>query len=470
MGRRRKKIIENLTITDIVAEGKGLGRKDDLVVFVKDVVPGDVVDVLIKRNKSAYKEGIAINYHECSDLRVEAKCQHHELCGGCKWQHIDYEKQLEFKQKITQDAFDRIAKIPVNQTSTILESENIYNYRNKLEYTFSPNRWLTKAEMEDGRPLSAEGVGFHLAGMFDRILDIDECLLQSDFSNIIRNDIKKYAIENNLSFYNIRQHEGFLRNLVVRNSLANNQYMIILILGHEDEPQRTKLLDYIIKNHPQISSLYYIINEKKNDNYTDLEPVLYYGDEVIIEKMGDLSFRIGPKSFFQVNIPQTKRLYDIALEFAGLTKTETVYDLYTGTGTIALYASQKAEKVIAIETVKEAIDDAKKNAELNNITNTHFFVGDMKDTLTEDFIAQNGKPDVVLLDPPRAGVHKDALEVIKSAKPEKIVYISCNPATQARDIEILSDNYFVEKIQPVDMFPHTFHVENVALLIKKYKN
>lgn len=464
MARRKKKIIENLTITDIVPEGKGLGRKDDLVVFVKDVVPGDEVDVLIKRNKTAYKEGIPIKFHKYSDLRVEAKCKHHELCGGCKWQHITYEQQLAFKQKITEDAFARIAKVEVGETLPIMGSEETYFYRNKLEYTFSTHRWLTKEEMADGRPESAEGLGFHLPGMFDRILDIDECLLQSEFSNKLRNAVRKYSLENNFSFYNIREQEGFLRNLVVRNSISTGEYMIILILGHEDEEKRTALLDFMVNSFPEITSLYYIINEKKNDSYADLEPKLYNGNDVIIEKMGDLQFRIGPKSFFQTNSNQAKKLYDLALEFADLQGTETVYDLYTGTGTIALYASQKAKKIIGIEVIKEAIDDAKINAELNKISHAEFFVGDMKDSLTDEFIAENGKPDIVLLDPPRAGVHKDALEVIMSASPEKIVYISCNPGTQARDVEILSEKYEVVKIRPVDMFPHTFHVENVALL------
>ncbi|MBN2894121.1 MAG: 23S rRNA (uracil(1939)-C(5))-methyltransferase RlmD [Bacteroidales bacterium] len=464
---RKKKIINNLTITDIVPEGKGLGRKDDLVVFVKDVVPGDEVDVLIKRNKTAYKEGIAINFHKYSDLRVSAKCKHFDLCGGCKWQNITYDQQLAFKQKITQDAFDRIAKVPVGESFPIMGSDETYFYRNKLEYTFSTHRWLTKEEMENGRPESAAGLGFHLPGMFDRILDIDECLLQSELSNKIRNEVRKYAIEQKLEFYNIRSHQGFLRNLIVRNSVSTGEYMVILVLGHEEEQKRVEMLNFMVEKFPEISSLHYIINEKLNDSYADLDAILHYGTDFITEKMGDLQFRIGPKSFFQTNSNQAKRLYDLALEFADLQGTETIYDLYTGTGTIALYASQKAKKVIGIEVIKEAIDDAKKNAELNNIFHAEFFVGDMKDTLTEEFITEHGKPDVVLIDPPRAGVHADSLEVIKAANPEKIVYISCNPGTQARDVNILSDKYDVLKICPVDMFPHTFHVENVALLKRK---
>ena len=464
---RRKKIIENLTITDIVPEGKGLGRKDDLVVFVKNVVPGDEVDVLIKRNKPAFKEGVPIKFHKYSDLRVDAKCKHADLCGGCKWQNITYEQQLKFKQKIVVDAFERIAKVSVGEIQQILPSENTFFYRNKLEYTFSPKKWLTKEEMNSDKPMQTNGLGFHLPGMFDRILDIDECLLQSELSNKIRNSVREYSFEQKLDFYDAKNHSGFLRNLVVRNSVATNEYMIILILGYEDEFKRKGILDHIVKNFPEITTLYYIINEKMNDSYADLEPILYNGIEFMTEKLGDSQFRIGPKSFFQTNSNQAKRLYDLALDYADLSGNELVYDLYTGTGTIALYLAPKAKKVIGIETIKEAIDDANKNAEINNITNSSFFVGDMKDVLTTEFVEQNGVPDVVLLDPPRAGVHKDALEVIKATRAKKIVYISCNPGTQARDINILSDSYEVVKIRPVDMFPHTFHVENVALLVLK---
>jgi len=464
MGRSKRKIIENLEIIDIVPEGKGLGRKDDLVIFVKDVVPGDVVDVLIKRNKPSFKEGVPIKFHKYSDLRVEAKCKHADLCGGCKWQNISYEQQLAFKQKIVEDAFQRIAKVPVGEIQKIMPSENTFFYRNKLEYTFSSKRWLKKEEIDLSKPLQANGLGFHLPGMFDRILDIDECLLQSEVSNKLRNSVRKYAFEQNLEFYDAREHTGFLRNLVVRNSVSTGEYMVILILGYEDEDKRKGILDHVVENIPEISALYYIINKKKNDSYSDLEPKLYHGSEFMTEKMGDSQFRIGPKSFFQTNTNQAKQLYDLALDYADLQGDEVVYDLYTGTGTIALYVASKAKKVIGIETIKEAIDDANKNAELNNITNSEFFVGDMKDVLTKDFVAQNGVPDVVLLDPPRAGVHKDALEVIKSTRAKKIVYISCNPGTQARDVNILSDVYEVVKIRPVDMFPHTFHTENVALL------
>ncbi len=464
---RKKKIIQQVEITDIVPEGKGLGRKDELVIFVKDVVPGDVVDVLIKRNKTSYKEGIAVKFHKFSDLRIKPQCKHFELCGGCKWQNISYLQQLKFKQKIVVDAFERIAKVEIGEVAEILPSENIFKYRNKLEYTFSSRRWLTKEEMADGKPLSAEGLGFHLPGMFDRILDIDECLLQDDLTNSIRNFVKKYAIEHNLNFYDTRNHSGFLRNLVVRNSFATGEFMIILIVGEDDPEATNSLLSAVRDNFPPITSIYYIINEKRNDSYADLEPVLFAGKETIIEQLGGLKFNISPKSFFQTNPLQAKRLYDIALQFADIQQDTLVYDLFTGTGTIALYAAQKAKKVIGIETIAQAIDDARKNAELNDIRNCEFVVGDVKDVFTDNFIVKNGMPDVVLLDPPRAGVHQDALKVLLNALPEKIVYISCNPATQARDISILSDKYKVEKIQPVDMFPHTFHVENVALLIRK---
>ncbi len=464
MGRKRK-IIENLEIIDIVPEGKGLGRKDDLVIFVKEVVPGDVVDVLIKRNKPSFKEGVAIKFHKYSDLRINAKCEHFDLCGGCKWQNITYEQQLKYKQKIVQDAFERIAKVPIGEIQNILPSPDTYFYRNKLEFTFSSRRWLTNDEINsDDNTINANGLGFHRAGMFDRIIDIKECWLQSEISNKIRNAVREFAFENNLNFYDTRNHEGFLRNLVVRNSISTNEYMIVLIIGNKDEKNRTLIMDFIVENFPEITSTYYIINEKKNDSYSDLEPVLYHGKEFITEKLGDLKFQIGPKSFFQTNPKQAKQLYDLALDLADLNNTQTVYDLYTGTGTIALYASQRAKNVIGVEIIKEAIDDANENAELNNIKNAKFVVGDMKDVLNSEFVAENGKPDVVLLDPPRAGVHQDALKVIKSALPEKIVYISCNPATQARDVAYLSDKYSVEIIKPVDMFPHTFHVENIALL------
>ena len=470
MGRRRrrkKEIITEVEITDIVPEGKGLGRKDDLVIFVKNVVPGDIVDVLITRNKPGFKEGQIAKFHKKSELRVDAKCSHSELCGGCKWQNISYNDQLKFKQKIVQDAFERIAKVKVGETLEILPSEKKYFYRNKLDYTFSSRRWFTKDEIDNGQKLTSNGLGFHLPGMFDRILDINECLLQSELSNQIRNSVKEFAIKNNLIFYDTREHSGFLRNLIVRNSESTGEYMIILIVGENNKQQIEDVLNHIKSNFTEVSSLFYILNEKSNDSYADLEPILFYGSETITEKFGNIKFKIGAKSFFQTNSNQAKNLYDIAIDFADLQGDEIIYDLYTGTGTIALYASEKAKKVIGIETVKESIDDANKNAEINNVKNCEFFVGDMKDVLTNEFISQNGIPDVVLIDPPRAGIHPDALKVIKNANPEKIIYISCNPGTQARDINKLSDKYDVIKIKPVDMFPHTFHVENVALLKRK---
>lgn len=466
MRKRRRKIIEEIKITDIVPEGKGLGRKNDLVIFVKDVVPGDVVDVVITRNKTAFKEGKPIKFHKLSNLRIDAKCQHFQLCGGCKWQNILYEQQLIFKQKIVEDAFNRIAKVPIDEQFSIIKSQNTFYYRNKLEYTFSSRRWLTEQEITKNQPINANGLGFHLPGMFDRILDIEKCLLQSDMSNTLRNSIKKFAIEQKIEFFDPRQQTGFLRNLIVRSSNATNEYMLIIIIANDDQQKMGILTNFIALNFPKLSSLYYIVNTKKNDSYADLKPILAYGKEVITEKIGDLKFNIGAKSFFQTNSLQTKKLYDIVLDFTNLSGSEIVYDLYSGTGTIALYVSKKAKKIVGIEIIKEAIDDAKKNAKLNNIENVAFFSGDMKNILTADFIKQNGQPNVVIIDPPRAGIHHDALKVILKAKPEKIVYVSCNPATQARDINILANNYKVLKIQPIDMFPHTFHVENVALLKK----
>jgi len=461
---RRKKIILNLEITDIVPEGKGLGRDNEMVVFVKDVVPGDVVDVLVQKNKSAFKEGIAIKFHKYSDLRQKAECEHFNLCGGCKWQNIEYQEQLFFKNKLVTDAFDRIAKVPVKISNKILGAENIFFYRNKLEYTFSSHRWLTEKEMGNEKPTKANGIGFHLPGMFDRIVDITKCHLQSDLSNEIKNLIRDFSIENEYDFYDIRTRNGFLRNLIIRNSYDSGEYMVIMVFGYEDVEKRVALLELIKNNFSQVVSLYYFINEKVNDIYNDLEQKLYFGKDSIVEKIGDLQFKIGPKSFFQTNTFQAKKLYDLTIQFADLQGDEVVYDLYTGTGTIAQYLSQKAKKVVGIETIKEAIEDAKLNAELNNITNCDFFVGNVEDILKVDFIKQNGKPNVIVLDPPRAGLHPDVVKVLNISKPKKIVYVSCNPATQARDVNMLSENYDVEMIQPVDMFPHTFHVENIALL------
>ena len=462
--KRNNKVIENLEIIDIVPEGKGLGRKDDLVIFVKNVVPGDIVDVVITRNKPSFKEGKAINFHKYSDLRVDAKCSHFDLCGGCKWQNITYEQQLKFKQKIVEDAFQRIAKVEIDEIFPIMQSPETYFYRNKLEYTFSSRKWLEKSQLQDAENINMNGLGFHLPGMFDRILDINQCYLQSTISDKIRNGVREFALKNEYTFYDTREHQGFLRNLVVRSSNSTGEYMIVLIVGKNDEQKISDILNFIADNFNEVTSIYYIVNEKKNDSYSDLKPVLFKGNEFIIENLGNLKFQIGPKSFFQTNTNQAKQMYDVALNFANLNGTETVYDLYTGTGTIALYASQKAKNVIGVEIIKEAIDDANKNAEINNISNAKFVVGDMKDVLNNQFVTENGKPDVVLLDPPRAGVHQDALEVIKNAEPNKIVYISCNPGTQARDVAILSDKYDVLKIMPFDMFPHTFHVENIALL------
>ncbi len=464
MGRAKRKIIENLEITDIVQEGKGLGRKNDFVVFVKNTIPGDVVDAVVIKNKTNFKEAQPVKFHKFSDYRISPQCKHFDLCGGCKWQNISYENQLKFKQKIVLDAFERIAKVKIDKIFDILPSPNNFFYRNKLEFTFSSRRWLTKDEINTRNNLNANGLGFHLPGMFDRIIDIDECLLQSDLSNKIRNNVKKFAIEQGLNFYDTRNHTGFLRNLIIRNSFATDEYMVILIVGEKNNPDTFKILDFIKQNFEQVKSLYYIENIKTNDNYADLEAVHYFGKEVIEEKIGDFWFQIGPKSFFQTNPVQAGNLYAKALEFAELKGTENVLDLYTGTGTIALFISQKAKKIVGIETIAEAVEDARKNAKLNNIGNAEFITGQVEDILTVKFIKTYGKPEVVFMDPPRAGVHKNAIATLLKAKPQKIIYISCNPATQARDIAMLSSEYSVEKIQSVDMFPQTFHVENIALL------
>ena len=470
MGRKKElPLLEKVTITDIGAEGNAIARVDSLVVFVPMLIPGDVVDIKVVKKRKKYLEGRVLKFHEYSSDRIAPRCSHFGVCGGCRWQHLPYSLQLKFKAKQVRDSLVRIGKIELPVMNEIIGSSDEYYYRNKLEFTFSDKRWFTDDEVKSALPLEKQpALGFHIPGFFDKVLDIMECHLQPDPSNSIRNSVRKYAVENGLSFFDLKEQKGFLRNIIVRNAL-DGSVMVIVIFFHEDESARKGLLDFLIKEYPQITSLQYIINTKKNDSLGDQKVIFYHGIDHLTEDMDGLKFRIGPKSFYQTNTRQGITLYRVVKDFAGLTGVEVVYDLYTGTGTIANYLAGSAAKVIGIEYVEEAVCDARINSQLNNIDNTGFFSGDMKDILSGEFISANGRPDVIVTDPPRAGMHDDVIKAILHAAPEKIVYVSCNPATQARDIQLMSDVYYAEKVQPVDMFPNTHHVENVVLLRLKKK-
>ncbi|MBK8882832.1 MAG: 23S rRNA (uracil(1939)-C(5))-methyltransferase RlmD [Bacteroidales bacterium] len=465
MGRRKGlPFLEKVRITDIAAEGNALARVDNMVVFVPMLIPGDVVDIQVVRKRKKFIEGRVVRFHEYSSGRIEPRCSHFGVCGGCKWQHLPYDQQLYYKEKQVMDNLTRIGKVDLHGISPIIGSKEEYLYRNKLEFTFSNRRWYTKEEVDSGVEFEREAaLGFHIPGLFDKVLDINWCHLQPEPSNSIRNAVREYSLTNNLEFFDLREQKGFLRNLLIRNTLSGD-VMVIVVFFHEDVKEREGLLDFLISEFPRITSLMYVINSKKNDSLNDQDPILYRGDDHIMEEMEGLKFRIGPKSFYQTNTKQARELYSVTKEFAGLSGIETVYDLYTGTGTIANYIAGSAKKVIGIEYVSEAVRDAEINSRLNNIHNTLFFAGDMTDILTEDFIASNGKPDVIITDPPRAGMHEDVVKTILKACPDKIVYVSCNASTQARDIQLLSIDYEVAGVQPVDMFPHTHHVENVVLL------
>jgi len=469
VGRRKElPLLEKVRITDIGAEGNALARVDNLVVFVPMLIPGDLVDIKVIKQRKKYLEGRAVKFHEYSPDRIEPRCIHFGICGGCKWQHLPYHLQLQYKEKQVRDNLTRIGKIELPEIKPIIGSSEIFMYRNKLEYTFSDKRWRTKEEVISGNKFEKEdALGFHIPGLFDKVLDIEECHLQPEPSNSIKNAVRQYAHKNNLQFFDLREQKGLLRNIVIRNSLEGN-VMVIMVFFYDDVEKRIGLLDFLASEFPQITSLMFVINSKRNDSLNDQDPFLYKGENHLIEEMDGLKFRIGPKSFYQTNTRQALELYRIAKEFAGLSGKEIVYDLYSGTGTIANYIAADAEKVIGIEYVEEAVQDAIINSEINGIRNTHFFAGDMKDVLTETFITSNGKPDVIITDPPRAGMHGDVIIIIIRAAPEKIVYVSCNPSTQSRDIQLLSDNYQVAGVQPVDMFPHTHHVENVVLLKRRH--
>ncbi|MFV0588230.1 23S rRNA (uracil(1939)-C(5))-methyltransferase RlmD [Bacteroides reticulotermitis] len=451
----------------MAAEGKAIAKVNDLVIFVPYVVPGDVVDLQIRRKKNKYAEGEVVKFHELSPVRAVPFCQHYGVCGGCKWQVLPYQEQIKYKQKQVEDNLKRIGKIDLPEISPILGSDRTEFYRNKLEFTFSNKRWLTAEEVrQDVKYDQMNAVGFHIPGAFDKVLAIEKCWLQNDISNRIRNAVRDYAYEHDYSFINLRSQEGMLRNMVVRTS-STGELMVILICkiteDHEMDLFR-QILQFIADSFPEITSLLYIINNKCNDTINDLDVHVFRGNDHIFEEMEGLRFKIGPKSFYQTNSEQAYNLYKITRQFAGLTGNELVYDLYTGTGTIANFVSRQARQVIGIEYVPEAIEDAKVNAEVNGIENALFYAGDMKDILTQDFINEHGRPDVIITDPPRAGMHQDVVDVILFAEPKRIVYVSCNPATQARDLQLLDDKYKVAAVQPVDMFPHTHHVENVVLL------
>lgn len=476
MSRKRKPlpILEKVEIEAVAAEGKCVAHVNDMVVFVPFVVPGDVVDLQVRKKRHSYCEATVVRMVQPSPIRVAPKCEHFGICGGCKWQNLPYKEQLAAKQQQVIDQLTRIGKVELPEISPILGSEKTEEYRNKLEFACSNKRWYTKEELEalpEGVGLAQGAIGFHITGAFDKIYPIEKCVLMDDYCNKVRNAIYNYALEHNLTFFDIREQHGLLRDIMMRNS--NTGEWLVLVQFHYDEAGDEErvmgLMQFIADEFQEITSLLYVDNQKGNDTFNDLELTVFKGNDHIFELMEDLRFKVGAKSFYQTNTDQAYHLYSVARNFANLTGNELVYDLYTGTGTIANFVAKKAKKVIGIEYVPEAIEDAKVNSEINNIANTLFYAGDMKDILTEKFIKQHGRPDVIITDPPRAGMHADVVNVILGAHPQRIVYVSCNPATQARDLALLDKDYRVVAVQPVDMFPHTPHVENVVLLEAREK-
>lgn len=469
MSRKRKALplIENLLITDVAAEGNALGRDGEMVVFVPFAAPGDVVDVQIEKKRKSYAMGRLARLVTPGDVRVAPRCEHFTVCGGCRWQHLPYDFQLRCKRQQVVDALERIAKVELPEIPAALGSENIWEYRNKMEYTFSNKLWLTRGQLESGEEFpDRDAAGFHIPGAFDKVLDIRKCHLQDDLGNRLRLFVKNYGKEHSLPFYDLRNQNGFLRNMMIR--IASTGDVMVVIQFGEDRPDDIKgLLTALKEEFPQITSLMYVVNTKVNDTLGDLDIELFAGQPYIEEEMDGLRFRIGPKSFYQTNSAQALRLYTVARDMAGFKGDELVYDLYTGTGTIANFIARRVRKVIGIEYVEDAIKDARINAGVNGLTNTEFFAGDMKDVLNDEFIAEHGRPDVMIVDPPRAGMHQDVIDTILRAEPGVIVYVSCNPATQARDIALVDCKYRVEAVQPVDMFPHTAHVENVVRLVRR---
>lgn len=462
----KKRFFENVTIIDIAEEGKGVGKADEFVLFVDNAVPGDIADIAVYRSKKNFGEGRIAELKQASEYRTEPFCQHFGTCGGCKWQHMTYAAQLMFKQKSVVDALTRIAKIDVAGILPIVPSPADKYYRNKLEYTFSNKRWLNDGENRSDEVLNMNALGFHIPGRFDKILDIDHCYLQAEPSNSLRNSIREFVLQHGYSFYDLKAHTGALRNLIIRTS-STGETMVIVVFAYADEEEVNKLMGYIDEKFPEITSLLYIINQKKNDTIFDQDVIVYKGEGFIYEEMNGIKFRIGPKSFYQTNSIQALKLYEITRDFSGFKGDELVYDLYTGAGTIANFIAGHVREVVGIEYVPTAIEDAKINSSINNISNTKFFAGDMKDVLAADFVAEHGKPDVIITDPPRAGMHPDVVNRLMEIEAPKIVYVSCNAATQSRDLLVLKEKYDTVKIQPVDMFPHTQHVENVVLLVLK---
>ncbi len=466
-------ILEKVLVQDYAAEGKSLARVDGKVVFIEGAVPGDVVDVQLSKNKADWAEGHTVKMHSLSPDRVTPFCTHFGVCGGCQWQMLPYEKQLFYKHKQVSDNLNRIGKVVLPEISPIIGAEQTRHYRNKLEYTFATGKYIPTEEF---RRMKAEGVsthdqpgaaGFHVRGFFDKVVEIDTCHLQEEPTNLIRKVVAQYAIDNQLPFYNIRSHEGWLRNMFVRNT-TTGELMINLVLGYEDEMHSKQLLDQLLKQFPQITTLLYTINTKKNDSLYDLDPQVYFGKGYIIEKLEDYSYMISPKSFFQTNTRQAEKLYRITRDYAELDGSQIVYDLYCGTGSIGIFVSKLAKKVVGVEVIEDAITDAKKNAALNNISHASFFAGDVIEICDDTFFETHGRPDVIITDPPRAGMHEKLVKKLLDIAAPTVVYVSCNPATQALDLALLDEKYKVEKIQPVDMFPHTLHIENVVQL--KLKN
>jgi 23S rRNA (uracil1939-C5)-methyltransferase len=464
--KRKKILLEKVEVTGYAAEGRSLAKLDGKVIFIEGAVPGDIADIYLTKNKKDWAEGRVTTIHSYSKERIEPFCKHFGVCGGCKWQMLPYQKQLEYKQQEVIQNLKRIGKIELPEVLPIISSDDIVHYRNKLEFTFSNKRYLTKDEIGT---LPAEGsnlqpaLGFHAPRIFDKIIDIEECYLMDDINNIIRNSIRSFAKENNYTFYDIKGHTGWLRNIIIR-LCKTGELMLNIVLGYEDETERKKLLNYLLQQVPSITTLIYTINTKWNDSIYDLSPQTYYGKGFVIEQLDGFQFKIGPKSFFQTNTKQAEKLYSITKNFAELTGKEIVYDLYCGTGSIGIFVSGSARKIIGVETIAEAVEDAKENAALNHIAHADFFAGDVIKICDDNFFALHGRPDVIITDPPRAGMHEKLVDKFLQIEAPKIVYVSCNTATQARDINLLSEKYRVEKIQPVDLFPHTHHIECVVLL------
>lgn len=469
MGRKRKElpVVENVEITGVAAEGKSIARVDDMVVFIPYGAPGDVVNIKLDKKKRSYAEAHIVDLVKPSPDRVTPACEHFGVCGGCKWQHIPYESQLRYKRDQVVDALTRIAKVEIPEVNPTLGSKETFCYRNKLEYTFSCKCWITFEDLRSGREIAdRNALGFHIPGAFDKVLDIKKCWLQDDLSNRIRLFVRQYALAKGYEFYDIKAQQGLMRTLMVRIA-STGEVMLIVVFARSEQEKIDDMMGAIAAEFPEITSLLYVVNQKVNDTIADQEVITYRGRDYINEEMEGLQFRIGPKSFYQTNSLQAYELYKVARRMACLKPDDLVYDLYTGTGTIANFVARQVKKVVGIEYVPEAIADAKLNSEVNGIDNTIFFAGDMKDVLTDGFIAEHGRPDVMIIDPPRAGMHEDVVNVILNARPERIVYVSCNPATQARDLALMDSLYRVEEVQPVDMFPHTHHVENVVRMTRR---